>query len=61
MENIGIKLSHNKVNLNPDLINYEKKYIKAVNILGADLNNNYSGLIIQFFDDGSVEKKYIFK
>ena len=58
---IGIKLSHNKVNLNPDLINYEKKYIKAVNILGADLNNNYSGLIIQFFDDGSVEKKYIFK
>tara|TARA_B100001250_G_scaffold366990_1_gene348723 strand:- start:56 stop:1081 length:1026 start_codon:yes stop_codon:yes gene_type:complete len=58
---IGIKLEHNLVNFNPELINYEKKIIKAVNILGADIINNYNGLIIQFFDDGSIEKKYIFK
>ena len=58
---IGIKLGHNSVNFNPELINYEKKIIKAVNILGADITNNYNGIIIQFFDDGSVEKKYTFK
>ena len=56
---VGIKLESNNINFNPELVNHKKKVAKVVNILGADFNSNYSGLIIQFFDDGSVEKKYI--
>ena len=58
---VGIKLDFNAVNFNPELVNHKKRVVKVVNILGADLNINYSGLIIQFFDDRSVEKKYILK
>ena len=58
---VGIKLDFNAVNSNPELINYKKRFVKLVNILGSDINSDYSGLIIYFFDDGSVEKKYILK
>ena len=58
---VAIKLESNNVNFNPELISNEKKVIKVVNILGANFNSNYSGLVIQFFDDGSVEKKFILK
>jgi len=58
---IAVKLDFNSVIFNPELVNYEKRVINVVNILGADFNSNCTGLIIQFFDDGSVEKKYIIK
>ena len=56
---VGIKLDLNEVNLNPEIVSHQKRVIKVVNLFGTDLHNNYSGLIIQFFDDGSVEKKFI--
>ena len=58
---VGIKLDFNTVNSNTELINYKKSFVRLVNILGSDVNSDYSGLIIYFFDDGSVEKKYILK
>ena len=37
----------------------EKKLIKIINILGQETSQ--SGLNVNVFDDGSVEKKYIIK
>ena len=58
---VGIKLDFNSLNFNPESLHYEKRVINVVNTLGAKLNCNHSGLIIQLFNDGSAEKKYILK
>ena len=58
---IGLKLGFNNVNDITEVINREKKVIKVVTVLGADVTKNTSGLIIKFYEDGSVEKKYLMK
>ena len=58
---VGLKLDLNTVNFNPELLNTKKRVVKVVNILGADVNSNCSGLIIQFYDNGTVERKFVIK
>ena len=37
---------------------YDKKLIKTINIMGQEVNENYSGIIIKYYDDGSTVKSY---
>ena len=57
---VGLRIDFNNVNLIPEVINLNNKPVKIFNIFGADVNKDYSGLIIEFYDDGSVMKKFIF-
>jgi hypothetical protein len=36
-----------------------KKLIKMVNLMGQEVSENYSGIVIKSFTDGSVEKTYL--
>lgn len=36
----------------------DKKIIKIVNLLGQEVNQNYNGIIIIYYDDNSFEKKF---
>ena len=56
---IGLKLDFSSVSFIPELINQEKRVVKVLNMLGEDVIKNTSGLIIEIYDDGSVEKKII--
>ena len=56
---IGLKLDFNSVSFIPEVINHEKRVVKVLNMLGEDIIKNTSGLIIEIYDDGSVEKKII--
>ena len=58
---IGLKLDFNTVNYITEVINQEQRLIKVVNILGVDVIKNTSGLILEFYDDGTVKKKFILK
>ena len=58
---IGLKLDFNNVNLISESINKERSIVKVVNLLGANVIKNASGLILEFYDDGAVEKKFIVK
>jgi len=58
---IGLKIDFNNVNFTPELMKQEKILSKTVNMLGADVIKNTSGLIIEFYEDGTVEKKFILK
>jgi endonuclease/exonuclease/phosphatase family metal-dependent hydrolase len=58
---IGLKLDFNTVNYITEVINQEQRRIKVVNILGVDVIKNTSGLILEFYDDGTVKKKFILK
>ncbi len=58
---VGLKLDLNTVHFNPELLNTKKRVVKVVNILGTDVNSNCSGLIIQFYDNGTVERKFVIK
>jgi len=42
-------------------INKERSIVQVVNLLGANVIKNASGLILEFYDDGAVEKKFIVK
>jgi len=57
---VGLKLDFNSINLNSELV-HNKRLVHVVNTLGADVKSNYNGLIVRFFDDGTVDKKIILK
>lgn len=41
-------------------LNYQnREFIKSINLMGQEVDNNYKGLIIQLFSDGSTEKIYL--
>ena len=58
---VAVKFSFNTTDLISIFLKHKKQVVKVVNILGSEIINNHSGLIIEFYDDGSVEKKYILK
>ena len=35
--------------------------IKTVNIMGQNVNNNFDGVILYMYNDGSIERKYYMK
>jgi len=55
---IGLKLDISSVGIDSDSKVFQKKIVKTVNILGSEISTNTSGLVIELFDDGSVDFKY---
>ena len=55
---IALKLDISSVGINSDSKPFQKKIVKTVNILGSEISTNTSGLVIEIFDDGSVDFKY---
>jgi hypothetical protein len=55
---IALKLDINPIGINSDSKPFQKKIVKTVNILGSEISTNTSGLVIEIFDDGSVDFKY---
>jgi hypothetical protein len=42
-----------------DEINYERKVVKVLDVLGRETNNRNHQLLFYIYDDGRIEKKYI--
>ncbi len=55
---IGLKLDINSINYFSESISQKRSILKVVNLLGADVKKDLSGLIIEFYDNGTVEKKF---
>jgi hypothetical protein len=59
---LGYDCNGNEVNTNIQEINHERRIIKAFDILGRRIDKkNNNKIILYLFDDGTIEKNYIFK
>lgn len=58
---IGLKLGFNTLIDITEITSPEKRVVKIVDVLGRNIMKNTSGFIFEFYDDGTIEKKFIVK
>lgn len=58
---IGLKLDFNTLSDISEAISLDKRVVKVMDVLGRDVLKNTRGLVLELYNDGTLEKKFIFE